>query len=159
MKNKEFRDWAERYLDLWEDQVSAAAADPAIMSALWAPLLLAAPAMAAPVADEKTCLDGEPWQASFETWLAAFQQAISASTGTVQDQGDHEPAADGCSSHDPLSEQRADPSGTKCRPGGPSDGAAALDLSSGNSRRDLDDIARRVADLAADIAALDAGSK
>lgn len=160
MENKNLRDWAERYLDLWEDQVSAAASDHAMAAALGAPVLPAG----LPAAAGKTCLDGEQWQDSFEAWLSAFQQAISASAGTAAANVASDPAADGSSLHDPSSEQREDTPDAKHRGGsddscGSASGAEASCLSSGDGGGDLDDIARRLAGLAADISALAAGAK
>ena len=160
MENDKLRDWAERYLDLWEDQVSAAASDQAILAALGAPgLPTALPAVAG-----RTCLGGEQWQDSFEAWLSAFQREISASAGTAAADVASDPAADGSSLHDPSSDQREEAPDARRRDAGddsrgPSDGAQASRLPSGDGGGDLDDIARRLADLAADIAALAADAK
>jgi hypothetical protein len=123
---------AARYLDLWQDQVSAMAADSDLAAAfqsLFGPSGWAAMAGASPLA---------AWQAM----MAQFTNVAQTAAGTPAERTSHDPAR-----------------GQRRGANGPTAGASAAAAAPDGGDAGLDELARRLAALEARLAALEGGER
>ena len=121
---------AERYLDLWQDQMSALAGDPAFAEAM--NRLMAAAGTA-----------GSGMTAAWAAWPAMMAGLMPAGTGERAVDGKGEQSGDLKTENDSTRSART----------------AAAATASGHSGPDLDEFARRLADLEERVAELESGAR
>ena len=83
----DLEDWAKRYLDLWQDQVSAMASDPAVSQWLSAPVIAQAMTASRSTVDRQDEPSDAAWLERFaKSWLAAIAASAPASDQSGSDQ-------------------------------------------------------------------------
>jgi len=153
----DLEDWARRYLDLWEDQVTALAADRDFSKLLLAQLSAFNAFPAFSNAAKAEAPDPATLAAAMSSWRSAMATAMACAAGVDSAAGKHGGVSKDRDHDGDRKRDGGRATGVESKAGADGDptGAASPAVSPQSQQLDLDVIARRLADLEARVAGLE----